>query len=153
MSTATRYAPPSSANRRPRANPVPTRRSSPASANAPQMFAIDDFGRPSRRDSSLGPSAAPPSSARASRIAAARVTAGASDSPEAPSRASSTGAIAIELPFVDSMLARVPHLDYGGGTLYCPAHRRVFSMLDDGTRVKRRASRAAVAVPLDRGSD
>ena len=45
------------------------------------MFAIDDFGNPSRRANSLGPTGVLPFSARRSRIAAARVTAGASDPP------------------------------------------------------------------------
>src|SRR5262245_44410174 len=45
------------------------------------MFAIEDLGSPSRRASSLGPAAALPFSARRSRIAAARVTAGDRDPP------------------------------------------------------------------------
>ena len=44
------------------------------------MLAIDDFGSPSRRASSLGPTASVADSARTSRISAARVTAGARDS-------------------------------------------------------------------------
>src|SRR6185369_18065507 len=101
-----RYAPPSSASLRPRANPVPIRRTSPRSANALQMFAIDDFGSPSRRASSLGPAAVPAFSARRSRIAPARVTAGASDSPSAAS--SSTGrSIAVIFRLLGRVLARL----------------------------------------------
>ena len=48
-----RQAPPASG---PARSPVPTRRTRPMSGRAVQMLAIDDFGRPSRRASSLGPS-------------------------------------------------------------------------------------------------
>src|SRR6478609_3325821 len=104
------------------------------------MFAIDDFGRPSRRASSLGPRARPAPSARTSRIAAARVTAGASDSPLAPSCASLAGAVAmpvgplvvVNLPCPASLPNGSQHLDSRDWVVYCPAHRRVFSMLDDG---------------------
>ena len=44
------------------------------------MLAIEDFGMPSRRASSLGPAGSPAASARTSRMRAARVTAGASES-------------------------------------------------------------------------
>ena len=96
-----------------------------ASASAAQMFAIDDFGSPSRRASSLGPAAAPPFSASRSRIAAARVTAGASEfgladgagrvrhDRAAPDRATSFSALVIRASLIRpaSMLNRVPHLD------------------------------------------
>ena len=51
----------------PSVNPVPTRRTNPASASAPQTLAIDDFGRPSRRASSLGPIGSPARSRPARR--------------------------------------------------------------------------------------
>src|ERR1700675_2448660 len=54
------------------------------------MLAIDDFGRPRRRAISLGPAASPSLSARTSRIVAARVTAGASESASAGGEALSS---------------------------------------------------------------
>src|SRR5690242_14665724 len=103
------------------------------------MLAIDDFGRPRRRASSLGPAARLPFSARTSRINAARVTAGASDSLSRRAPSAPTPSVlkapprARVSPPRANMLNRVPYLDSGyKGCSYCPTYRHLFNMLDDG---------------------
>ena len=74
----------------------------------------------------------PASSASTSRIDAARVTAGASDSPALPSPVSVVASVDIADPSrhrrpsaAASLLAGVLHLDYARvGMVYCPAYRR-----------------------------
>ena len=106
------------------------------------MLAIDDFGRPRRRASSLGPTASEAVSARTSRISAARVTAGARDSGSA---SRSTAVFVIGLPFravpagrrrrsrsLASRMDRVQHIDFRAWrSLDCSTYRRSFSMLDE----------------------
>ena len=111
----------------------------PASASAPQMLAIDDFGRPSRRASSLGPTASVADSARTSRISAARVTAGARDSGSA-SRSTVVSVIGLRFLVIEppggrrppaSRMDRVQHIDLRSRrSPYCSTYRRSFSMLD-----------------------
>ena len=130
------------------------------------MFAIDDFGSPSRRASSLGPAATPPFSASRSRITAARVTAGASESasPMAPAASGddrdrrigdlvlrARHPVPLALPV--SMLNRVPYLDCYRVRCHNVQPTAVCPICWTGAdECKRRVPRG-VAVPFGRGSD
>ena len=112
------------------------------------------WGGPSRRASSLGPTGWDGCSASTSRMSAARVTAGASDSGSASRsavvsvsasvrRPSASSPSRPPVPRVDasaSRMDRVQHIDLRvGRSPYCSTYRRSFSMLDGSGGVKRRS--------------